>query len=186
MLVGTAARKFDWVAFGVTREFSLDGLRKIDPAHGGELEEQDRDIRRFFFDSGTRARIVKRHERAIVRHPAKVIHQLACLDGNRHREVLRIVKLLPVTLRSERDDHALKTRDVGFGGWLRGRRAFIGLHARMVRDRRTQAEPEPIVPIVTPKHVRGIHQRPISRATIVEPRVVTRYTAVHVEQDLRF
>lgn len=132
MLVGTAARKFDWVAFGITREFALNGLRKIDPAHGGKLEEQDCDIGRFFFDSRTRARIVKRRERAIVCHPTEVIHQFARLDGNRHRKILRIVKLLPVARRRKGEDHALQARDIGFAGWLRGRRAFIGLHARMV------------------------------------------------------
>lgn len=49
---------------------------------------------RLVLSARARVRVVERGQRAISRHPAEVIHQLARLDGDGHREVLRVVELL--------------------------------------------------------------------------------------------
>ncbi|MFN9959570.1 MAG: hypothetical protein ACK55I_41320, partial [bacterium] len=83
------------------------------------LEQQDHHVGRLGLDLGARARVVEDLQRVLVAYPSNVVHELPRLDGDRHRQVLRIVELVPVTLGGKARDRVLQAGNVGLRGDFR-------------------------------------------------------------------
>ena len=99
-----AAHALDRILALVERNLVVGSLQEIDVERIGDAQQ----INEHVGELETHALVALRVERSalLFREPLKLLDELGDLDGQRHRQILRRVKLLPVSLGRE-DGEAL-------------------------------------------------------------------------------
>jgi pimeloyl-ACP methyl ester carboxylesterase len=104
VFIGAAARLLDRVLLRVGGHLALDRSRRIDACQVGKLQCVDDHISELLLDFGALGGILHSRARRLGGCPKEVLHQLSRLGGQRHAQILRGVKLLPLAFVGEGED----------------------------------------------------------------------------------
>ncbi len=101
--VGLAAYSFNGVLFAVSLQLGVGGTNQVDTNAITEHQQTNRHIGDFGFESAA-VRAFCSFIRFVVVHPTQDGAELSRLRGDGHREVFRVVVLVPVSFTNERAD----------------------------------------------------------------------------------